>query len=408
VAISFNESQMPKRSLDAFTIRKLEELDRASLRRSLAECLRESGAWVERNGRRLLSFSCNDYLNLSHHPALEAAATTAIRQYGAGAGASRLVTGNHPLFGELETRLARLKGTEAACVFGSGYLANSGIIPALAGAPDLVLIDELAHACLWAGTKLTAAQTLIFRHNDVVHARELLAGNRARFRHALLVTDGVFSMDGDLAPLQDLSQLCADFDTWLMTDDAHGLGVIGGGRGSVFAAGSSADVPLQMGTLSKAVGAYGGYLCASRPVIDLVKTRARTLIYSTALPPAMAAAAIAALTIIETEPELTAKPLAKAKLFTARLGLPEAQSPIVPLILGEPEAALQAAHELAAQGFLVMPIRPPTVPPGTARLRFTFTAMHPDKEIIRLADAVRCLIVRTKTLKEIPKCPPSS
>jgi 8-amino-7-oxononanoate synthase len=398
-------AKLPKRSLDAFAFRKLEELDRASLKRSLAECLRETGAWVERDGRRLLSFSCNDYLNLSHHPALAAAATAAIRRYGTGAGASRLVTGNHPLFGELETRLARIKGTEAACVFGSGYLANSGIIPVLAGAGDLVLIDELAHACLWAGTKLAAAQTLIFRHNDVVHAGELLAGSRARFRHALLVTDGVFSMDGDLAPLQDLSQLCADFDTWLMTDDAHGLGVIGGGRGSVFAAGSSADVPLQMGTLSKAVGAYGGYLCASRPVIDLVKTRARTLIYSTALPPAMAAAAIAALTIIETEPELTAKPLAKARLFTSRLGLPEAQSPIVPLILGEPETALRASIELAGQGFLVTPIRPPTVPPGTARLRFTFTALHPDEEILRLAEAVRAL---KETLKETAKCPPSS
>src|SRR5450631_1816786 len=225
MAISFNESQMPKRSLDAFAIRKLEELDRASLRRSLAECLRESGAWVERDGRRLLSFSCNDYLNLSHHPALKAAATAAIRQYGAGAGASRLVTGNHPLFAELESRLARLKGTEAACVFGSGYLANSGIIPVLAGAQDLVLIDELAHACLWAGTTLAAAQTLVFRHNDVAHAQDLLAENRARFRFALLVTDGVFSMDGDLAPVEELAALCRAHDTWLMTDDAHGLGV---------------------------------------------------------------------------------------------------------------------------------------------------------------------------------------
>ena len=212
------------RSLDDFACRKLAELDRACLRRTLAESLREDGPWVTREGRRLLSFSCNDYLNLSHHLALKAAATAAIGQYGVGAAASRLVTGNHPLFRELETRLARLKGTEAACVFGSGYLANSGIIPALAGPQDLVLIDELAHACLWAGTKLSPAQTLVFRHNDVAHARSLLALNRARFRHALLVTDGVFSMDGDLAPLCDLGELCTAFDTWLMTDDAHGLG----------------------------------------------------------------------------------------------------------------------------------------------------------------------------------------
>jgi 8-amino-7-oxononanoate synthase len=396
---------MPMRSLDDFAVRKLEELDRASLRRTLAESFRGKGPWIERDGRRLLSFSCNDYLNLSHHPALKSAATAAIAQYGVGAGASRLVTGNHPLFRELEERLARLKATEAACVFGSGYLANAGIVPALAGAQDLIVIDELAHACLWAGTQLSRAQILVFRHNDVAHAKALLSENRARVRNSLLVTDGVFSMDGDLAPLQELAAVCTAFDTWLMTDDAHGLGVIGNGRGSAFAAGGGALVPLQMGTLSKAIGGYGGYLCASRPVIDLIKTRARTLIYSTALPPTMAAAAIAALTIIESEPGLTAKPLAKARAFTSRLGLPEAQSPIVPLVLGAPDAALQASNTLAEQGFLVTPIRPPTVPVGTARLRFAFTAMHPDEEIARLADAVRALIECTSPRKEIPKCP---
>jgi len=404
---------MPMRSLDDFACRKLEELDRALLRRTLAECLREGGPWVNRGGRRLLSFSCNDYLNLSSHPALKAAAIAAIGQHGVGAGASRLVTGNHPLFRELESRLAGLKGTEAACVFGSGYLANSGIIPVLAGAQDLVLIDELAHACLWAGTKLSAAQTLVFRHNDVAHARALLAEKRLHFRHALLVTDGVFSMDGDLAPVEELAALCRAYDTWVMTDDAHGLGVIGGGRGSAFAAGASGQVPLQMGTLSKAIGGYGGYLCASRPVIDLMKTRARTLIYSTALPPMIVAAAIAALAIIESEPELTMKPLAKARAFTSRLGLPEAQSPIVPLIVGEPEAALHASNKLAEEGFLVTPIRPPTVPAGTARLRFAFTAMHPDEEVARLAEAVRALIASSpapatmKALQET-QCPPSS
>jgi 8-amino-7-oxononanoate synthase len=400
--------KMPMRSLDDFAVRKLAELDRASLRRTLAESFRGEGPWIERDGRRLLSFSCNDYLNLSHHPALKSAATAAIAHYGVGAGASRLVTGNHPLFRELEERLARLKGTEAACVFGSGYLANAGIVPVLAGAPDLIVIDELAHACLWAGTNLSRARTLAFRHNDVAHAQALLVENRASFRNALLVTDGVFSMDGDLAPLPELGALCAAFDTWLMTDDAHGLGVIGNGRGSAFAAGASALVPLQMGTLSKAIGGYGGYLCASRAVIDLMKTRARTLIYSTALPPALAAAAIAALTIIESEPELTAKPLAKARAFTSRLGLPEAQSSIVPLVIGEPDAALQASNKLAEEGFLVTPIRPPTVPVGTARLRFAFTALHPDEEIARLADAVRALVAFAPARQETSKCPQSS
>ena len=388
------------RSLDDFAVRKLAELERASLRRTLAESFRGEGPWILREGRRLLSFSCNDYLNLTHHPALKAAATAAIENYGVGAGASRLVTGNHPLFRELEERLARLKGTEAACVFGSGYLANAGIVPALAGAPDLILIDELAHACLWAGTQLSRARTLVFRHNDVAHAESLLSENRAPAKNALLVTDGVFSMDGDLAPLRELAALCAAFDTWLMTDDAHGLGVLGEGRGSAYAAGG-AGVALQMGTLSKAIGGYGGYLCASRPVIDLMKTRARTLIYSTALPPASVAAAIAALTIIETEPELTAKPLAKARAFTSRLGLAQAQSPIVPLIIGEPDAALQASNKLAEEGFLVTAIRPPTVPAGTARLRFAFTALHPGEEIARLADAVRALVAFAPARQEV-------
>jgi len=377
-------------TLEEFAAAKLAALERASLRRSLSVSLREDGPWVVREGRRYLSFSCNDYLNLTHHPALKAAAIAAIEHYGAGAGASRLVTGNHPLLGEIEERLARLKGTEAACVFGSGYLANTGIIPVLAGEHDLILIDALAHACLWAGTQLSRARTVAFRHNDVAHAEALLKEQRPRARRALLVTDGVFSMDGDLAPLADLAALCASYDAWLMTDDAHGLGVIGAGRGSVQAALESA-VPLQMGTLSKAVGSYGGYLCASKVVIDLIKTRARTLIYSTALPPAMAAAAIAALTIIENEPGLCAKPLANAQSFTSRLGLDEAQSPIVPLVLGTPEAAMEASHALAEEGFLVTAIRPPTVPKGTARLRFAFTAHHPDEEIVRLAQAVRPL-----------------
>jgi 8-amino-7-oxononanoate synthase len=374
-------------SLDDFASGKLAELDAAHLRRTLIESARRDGLWIERQGRKLLSFSCNDYLNLTHHPAVKAAAIEAIALYGAGSGASRLVTGNHPLLGELEDRLARLKGTEAACVFGSGYLANLGIVATLMGPKDLILIDELAHACLFAGTQLAPAKTMIFQHNNVLHANELLATNRARYSQALLLTDGVFSMDGDRAPLRELAALCADYDVWLMSDDAHGLGVIGQGRGAVASAGDPA-VPLQMGTLSKALGGYGGYLCASKPVINLIKTRARTLIYSTALPPAMAGAAIAALDIIESEPDLVAKPLAKARAFAAALGLPEAQSAIVPVIIGSPEAALEASRKLAEQGFLVTAIRPPTVPPGTARLRFAFTALHSDADVARAAEAV--------------------
>lgn len=376
-------------SLDQFAQAKLDDLQRRHLHRSLTETLREDGIWVERDGRRLLSFSCNDYLNLTQHPAIKQAAIAAIERYGAGSGASRLVTGNHPLFAELETRLARIKQTEAACVFGSGYLANAGIIPVLIGGDGLVLADELSHACLFAGAQLSRGTVRTFRHNDVEHARELLAEHRAAHDHALIVTDGVFSMDGDLAPLAALNTLANDYDAWLMSDDAHGLGVVGGGRGSSFVGNTHIPIPLQMGTLSKAVGAYGGYLCASAPVIDLVRNRARTLIYSTGLPPSSVAAAIAALDLIEREPGYAALPVQKAKAFTRRAKLPEAQSPIVPVVIGDEEATLSASQLLAAQGFLAAAIRPPSVPPGTARLRLTFTAQHPDEQIERLADIVR-------------------
>jgi 8-amino-7-oxononanoate synthase len=383
-------------SLDAFAGDKLAGLERAQLRRMPVVTTR-TGIWVERGGRRLLSFSCNDYLNFSHHPQVVAAAIDAIERHGVGAGASRLVTGNHPLYDELETRLAQLKGSEAACVFGSGYLANTGIIPAVVGPDDLILVDELAHACIRAGAKLSGAQVHLYRHCDLGHAETILAEHRSGKKRALIATDGVFSMDGDIAPLAALSALAGPFDAWLLSDDAHGLGVVGGGRGSSFAgnaARSPVDVPLQVGTLSKAIGAYGGYLCASRAVIDLMRTRARTFIYSTALPPAIVAAAIAALDIIERDPAYTAEPLRKARLFTRALNLPEAQSAIVPVIVGDAAAALAASDLLRDSGFLVVAIRPPTVPTGTARLRFAFTARHDDADIARLAEIVRRQVLR--------------
>jgi 8-amino-7-oxononanoate synthase len=380
------------RSLDEFACGKLAALDGARLRRRPVVTTRD-GIFAERDGRRLLSFSCNDYLNLSQHPAVIEAAIAATKRYGAGAGASRLVTGNHPLYAELESRLARLKGTAAACVFGSGYLANTGVIPALASGDDLILVDELSHACVHAGARLSGAMVRPYRHADATHAEALLAEHRARHSHALIVTDGVFSMDGDLAPLMELSQLAQHYDAWLLTDDAHGLGVVGDGRGSSFA-GAPADVPLQMGTLSKAIGAYGGYLCASQAVVDLMRTRARTFIYSTGLPPPVVAAAIAALDVIEQEPAYCAEPLRKARMFTRALDRPAAQSPIVPVIIGDSDAALAASDLLQEEGFLVVAIRPPTVPAGTARLRFAFTARHPDAEVERLAGIVRSRLLR--------------
>lgn len=378
-------------SLTSFAQQKLDSLEAQSLRRTLQPTRRIDGLWVERDGRRLLSFSCNDYLNLSHHPAVKAAAMRAVEEHGVGAGASRLVTGDTPIFAVLEARLAALKGAEAACVFGSGYLANSGIIPTVVGPRDLILADELAHACIWSGAQLSGAKVVAFRHNDMAHLEALLVEHRDLAANALIATDGVFSMDGDLAPLDRIGVLARTYGAWLLVDDAHGLGVVGGGRGSA-ALFPGVKVDLAMGTFSKALGGYGAYVCASAPVIGLLKTRARTLVYTTGLPPASAAAALAALDVIESSPELVAAPLAKARRFTRALNLPEAQSAVVPIVLGEADRTLAAARSLEDQGFLAVAIRPPTVPAGTARLRLAFTAGHPDAEIDRLAAAVRPLM----------------
>lgn len=380
-------------SLDRFAREKLAALERDALRRTIVETVPDDGIHVMRGGRQLVSFSSNDYLNLTQHPKVKEAAIDAIRRYGTGAGASRLITGNHPLLTQLEERLAQLKGTEAACVFGSGYLANTGIIPALIGEGDVVLVDELAHACLWAGARITSGNVLAFRHNDVGHAEQLLRQHRSAAGRAIIATDGIFSMDGDLAPLAELGNLAEAHDAWLLVDDAHGIGVVGGGRGAAFASPRQPDIQLHMGTLSKALGSYGGYVCASQPVIDLLKTRARTLIYSTALPPASAAAALAALDVIESEPEYCARPLANARAFASAAGLPKPDSPIVPIIVGDARDALEASDILEREGFLVVAIRPPTVPAGTARLRFAFTALHDKGDIARLADLVRTRIL---------------
>jgi 8-amino-7-oxononanoate synthase len=387
-----SRSRGARPSLDEIARDKLEALERRQLRRRLVVTARSSATAATQSSAELVSFSCNDYLGLSKHPDVVAASIDATRRYGVGAGSSRLVNGNHPLYAELEAKLAALKGAEDCVVFGSGYLTNVGVMPALLGHSDLVLLDELCHNSLLTGASLSGARALEFRHNDVGHAAELLAAERSAHRRCLLVTDGVFSMEGDLAPLPALAALAAEHDAWLMTDDAHGLGVVGGGRGSSFAHGAPVSVPLQMGTLSKAVGCYGGYLCASRSVAELVRNRARSFVYSTGLPPGTVAAAIRALDLIANDGELVRRPLARARELTTALDLPAATSAIVSLVVGSAARALAASDALRSAGFLVAAIRPPTVPPGTARLRLTFSAEHRPEQVAALATAVRPLL----------------
>jgi 8-amino-7-oxononanoate synthase len=382
---------LSRASLDDFAARKLESLARRNLRRELSITDRFGPTRVRNDGDELISFACNDYLGLSHHEQVVSASLEATRRYGVGAGASRLISGNHPLYRQLERQLADIKGTQDAVVFGSGYLTNIGVVPVLAGPPDLILIDELCHSCLLTGAQLSRATVQAFRHNDLEHLASLLERQRGTHRRCLLLTDGVFSMEGDLAPLAELSQLAERHDAWLMSDDAHGLGVVGAGRGSTFAGPAPASVPLQMGTLSKAVGAYGGYLCASRAVTALIRNRARSLVFSTGLPPGTVAAASAALRIIATDPTLVETPLRRARLFTSTMRLAPAQSPIVPVVLESAERAVAESRRLRARGFMVPAIRPPTVPQGTSRLRIAFSAAHTETDVLRLAEAVAAL-----------------
>jgi 8-amino-7-oxononanoate synthase len=375
-------------TLDEFANAKLDQLEERRLKRTLRETRRSALGRAERAGDALISFCCNDYLGLSHHPEVKRAAVEAIEMFGAGAGASRLVTGNHPLYRDLESRLARIKGHDRACVFGSGYLTNAGVIPSLVGGDDLIILDELSHASTHAGARLSGARIEVFAHNDADHCRKLLRQSRAGHARCMVLTEGVFSMDGDRAPLDDLAALATDHDAWLLVDDAHGFGVLGGGRGSTFAFDPAPDIPLHMGTLSKAVGAYGGFVSASKSVIELIETRARSFIYSTGLPPSVVASALAALDVMAAEPERVARPLAHARAFTAKVGLEEAQSQIVPVIIGDAARTLSASAALEDRGYLVTAIRPPTVPDGTARLRITFSADHTPEDVSGLADAV--------------------
>ncbi len=358
-----------------------EELAQAkeqSLFRSIRETERLGGGRVRRGGKEYISFSCNDYFGLAHDSRVIEAARLALERFGAGAGASRLVTGSHPLYAELEGLLAELKGTERALVFGSGYLANLGVIPALVRKGDLILADRLSHACTWDGARLSGAALLRFEHNKPDHCQELLEQQRGGFDRCLILTETVFSMEGDCAPVAELFELARAHDAWLMTDDAHGLGL-----------GSAGPADVRMGTLSKAAGSCGGYVCARSEVIAFLENRARTLMFTTGLPPASVAAARAGLQILKDDEALRRKPLENARTFTKALGREPAASPIVPVIVGDASRALEASAALEAAGYLAVAIRPPSVPPGTARLRFAFSAGHEAHQIERAAGLLK-------------------
>lgn len=364
-------------SIRAFAETTLAGIKTAARHRSLIPTVRQGKGKTTREGSALISFCDNDYLGLAHDPRVISAAQLAAQEWGVGAGASRLVTGDHPLNAKVEEKIAAMKGCESARLFGSGYLANIGTIPVLASRGDRIIMDALVHSCMRAGAQLSGAAVETFRHND---ARDLQAklANAPTGGRTLVLTETVFSMDGDLAPLRNISEVCRAHDAWLMTDDAHGFGVIQ----------QDNRAPVQMGTLSKAIGGYGGYVCGPAALTELLTNRARSLIYTTGLPPPTLGAALEALVIIEAEPERAARALHLTRLFCELTGLPAPQSTIAPLICGEEREALRCSEALRARGFLVTAIRPPTVEPGTARLRITFSTTHDEADIRALASAL--------------------
>jgi 8-amino-7-oxononanoate synthase len=375
---------------------ELSQSERNNLLRHIMVVDSSGGPRVTIAGRDMLLLCSNDYLGLANHPALRQAAQKAIDQYGFGAGASRLVSGTGPLHQALEDRIARFKGTEASLVFNSGYAANTGIIPAIAGAGDMILSDSLNHASIIDGCRLSKAAVRVYHHKDVGHVETLLKTD-LNAKRKLIVTDGVFSMDGDIAPLKDLVFLSEKYNAILMVDDAHGAGVLGTtGRGTVEHAGVSGRVHIQMGTLGKAFGSFGAYAAGSKDIIDFLVNRSRSFIYSTALPPSVCAASIAAIDVVQQEPERKERLWKNRGRFVNGLkfmGIDTgtSETPIIPIVIGDSGRTLKSAERLFEYGIYAPAIRPPTVAADAARIRTTVTAAHTEDDVDSALDVFRRL-----------------
>ena len=372
------------------------EREHAQLLRRLRTIDHVDGPWLESGHQRLLSFCSNDYLGLAQHPQLVAALTRAAREAGVGSTSAHLICGHRTEHAELEEALAVWTGRERALLFSTGYMANLGVLQALLARGDVCVQDKLNHACLLDGAKLSGAELKRYPHADVAAAARQLAANPSAA--ALLATDGVFSMDGDVAPLRELAALCTNERATLMVDDAHGLGVLGQhGAGSISAANlGQHEVPLLMATLGKALGCAGAFIAGPAALIEGLIQFARPYIYTTAMPPALAAAALEAVQLAQAEGwrrQKLAALIARFRRGASELGLPLATSTsaIQPLLLGSADAALATAQALERQGLLVSAIRPPTVPAGQARLRITLSAAHEDAHVDRLLAALETL-----------------
>ncbi len=346
----------------------------------------------------LLDFSSNDYLGLSEHPELITASRKYLDMFGTGAGAARLMSGDMEINHLLEQEIAPLKCKEAALTFGSGYLANTGVIPALAGRGDLIIADRLNHASIYDGCMLSGARTIRFRHNDLEHLEQILHEKRSQFNSILVVVESIYSMDGDRCPLADLVKLKERYGFLLMVDEAHATGLYGeNGSGIIEEDKVSDSVDIAMGTFGKALGSYGAYIAASQEMVDFLVNRARTFIYSTALPPAVVGASLAALYLVKSEPQLRLDLHNKVAFFKKQLrknGLKDDPGPsqIIPVMIGDSTKTLAIAEELQKNRIYVKAVRPPTVPEGSARLRFSITRHHQEKDLKNCAQVLSKVI----------------
>jgi glycine C-acetyltransferase len=381
--------------------KELDQLQAAGLHRTMRSVAGSQGSHVLLDGQDVLLLCSNNYLGLADHPLLKQAALDAVSRYGTGTGAARLVSGNMLLHEELEARLARFKGVESALVFNGGYGANTGIISALVGRGDTIYSDRLNHASIVDGAILSRAKFIRYPHCDPAALRSLLERHHGKGRQ-LIITDGIFSMDGDLAPLGDLVALKKEFGALLMVDDAHGTGVFGPlGRGSGEYFGIAAEIDVQMGTLGKGLGSFGAYAAGSHGLIDYLRNKARSFIFSTSLPPAVLAASLAAVELVDSaEGEaLRSKLRANAEQFSLalnRAGLDTLQSRthIVPVLVGDPHRVMEFSRQLLAEKIFVQGIRPPTVPSGRCRLRCTLMATHDPIELAWAASRISTLAQR--------------
>ncbi len=389
---------------------QLEALRAQSLHRKLREIGTAQGPEVQIVGRHLVNFSSNDYLGLAADPILRQAASAAIEEFGVGAGASRLISGTQSPHVALETALAKWKRAPAALCFGSGYAAAVGTLPALASKRDVVILDKLCHASLIDGARLSGATIRIFPHNHLGKLESHLEWARREHPQArvVVVTESVFSMDGDRAPLRALVELKNRFHACLLLDEAHAIGVVGPhGRGLAAELGLEAQIDVQLGTLSKSLGVSGGYICGSRNLVDWLINRARSFIFSTAPPPALAAAATAAVHFLASEEGEARRHTLWRRIVQLRKMLPEVReefgqpgAAIIPWMVGDEQRALDLAQALQKEGFLVPAIRYPTVAKGAARLRLTVSASHSEAQITSLGEAIGRLAEQTKTPRQ--------